>query len=419
MGEDKNIYTLHQLNRSIKHALETKTGERGFWVRAEIAKVTFAKSGHVYFDFVEESNGVKRAAIRGSIWKTSLPKIKADLGGSYDSVIQNGSEIIFRCKVMFHEVHGLSVLISEIDISFMLGELEKRKAETIDTIKRQGIDLLNKNRELPKVIHKIALIGSPGTSGFRDFAHHVLHNEWSFRYEIDVIATPVQGAGAAGKLREALSRAAEGEPDVIVLVRGGGSPLDLDCFNDLELAVDIGNTPYPVLTGIGHETDFTVADLVSHEYFKTPTDVGDYIVDRTNLFASKLIEIATVLGSRSRFILNREFSLLSNSKILISELPLVLIAEKLNEYTRIKEDINRETLRTLEKRKERLSNLSNTISLLNPVKTLARGYSIVRNKGKAISSTSQLTLKEEIEIQMNDGFISAEVINIKTNNNEK
>ena len=104
MGEEKNVYTLHQLNRSIKNALETKTGERGFWVRAEIAKVTFAKSGHVYFDFVEESNGVKRAAIRGSIWKTALPKIKADLGSSYDSVIQNGSEIIFRCKVMFHEV---------------------------------------------------------------------------------------------------------------------------------------------------------------------------------------------------------------------------------------------------------------------------------------------------------------------------
>ena len=419
MGEEKNVYTLHQLNRSIKNALETKTGERGFWVRAEIAKVTFAKSGHVYFDFVEESNGVKRAAIRGSIWKTALPKIKADLGSSYDSVIQNGSEIVFRCKVTFHEVHGLSVLISEIDISFMLGELEKRKAETIDTVKSQGIHLLNKKRELPLVIHKIALIGSPGTSGFRDFAHHVLHNELRFRYEIDVIATPVQGAGAAVKLREALSRAAEGEPDVIVLVRGGGSPLDLDCFNDLELAVEIGNMPYPVLTGIGHETDFTVADLVSHEYFKTPTDVGDYIVDRTNLFASKLIEIATVLGSRSRFILHRELSLLSNSRILISELPLVLLAEKLNEFTRIKEDINRETLRIIDKRKERLSNLSNTISLLNPVKTLARGYSIVRNNGKAISSISQLTLKEEIEIQMNDGFISAEVLKIKTNNNEK
>ena len=418
MSEEKKVYTLHQLARSIKHALETKTGDKGFWVKAEIAKVTFHKSGHVYFDFVQESDGVKKAAIRGSIWKSSLHKIKSDLGNSYDSVIQNGSEIVFRCKVTFHEIHGLNIVISEIDISFMIGELEKRKADTIKTVKSQGVHLLNKQRALPSVIHKIALIGSPDTSGFRDFAHHVIYNEWRFRYEINVISSPVQGAAAAAKLCEALRQATEGKPDVIVLVRGGGSPLDLDCFNDLKLALAIGNTQIPILTGIGHETDFTVADLVSHEYFKTPTDVGDYIVDKTSFFASKLIEIATVIGSRSRFILNREVSFLSNSKILLSELPVKLIAEKLIAFNRIKEDLNKETLRTVEKRKERLANLSNTISLLNPVKTLARGYSIVRNNEKAITSTSQLSLKKEIEIQMKDGFVSAEVTKIKTTNNE-
>ena len=196
MGGEKKVYTLYQLNRSIKNALETKAGESGCWVKAEIAKVSKSKSGHVYIDFIEEKDGVKKAAIRGTIWNSAMRAIASSLGEETDSVLNVGSEIIFLCKVTFHEVYGLSLIISEIDLSFMLGELERRKKDTIEHLKKKGIDMLNKARSLAMVPHKIALIGSPGTSGFRDFAHHVLHNEWIFRFDIEVY--PTAGIATSG-----------------------------------------------------------------------------------------------------------------------------------------------------------------------------------------------------------------------------
>ena len=292
MASEKKVYTLYQLNRSIKNALETKAGKSGFWVKAEIASITESKTGHIYLDFVEEKDGARLAAIRGKIWSSAMRNIKLQLGDDAETILSKGSEIVFLCRVTFHEVYGLSLSISEIDLSFMLGELERRKKETIDHVIKKGIDKLNKELVLPRVIHKIALVGSPGTSGFRDFAHHVLYNEWRYRFDIDVFSAPVQGVEAAPKIIEAIKKADASNLDAIVLVRGGGSPLDLDCFNSLDLAISIGNCKTPVLTGIGHETDMCVSDIVACQYFKTPTDVGDFIVERSLLFGSllKLIE---------------------------------------------------------------------------------------------------------------------------------
>ena len=331
MAEEKKVYTLYQLSRSIKHAIETKAGENGFWVKAEIANITSSKVGHKYIDFVEEQNGVRRAAIRGIVWSSSIQSIKNSLGDDFSNILKVGSEIVFLCRVTFHEVFGLSLSISEIDLSFMLGELERRKKATIDKIIKEGIDRLNKAKTHPTVIHNIALVGSPGTSGFRDFAHHILHNERMFRFNIEVFSASVQGKDAVNQISKAIKLADSTNPDVIVLVRGGGSPLDLDCFNDFDLAVEIGNCNSAVLTGIGHETDLCVADIVSHKYFKTPTDVGDYILEIASNFSSFLIEIATKVGSRSQSALFEERNFIDKAKLNIREFSFNLINDKKNE----------------------------------------------------------------------------------------
>ena len=413
MGGEKKVYTLYQLNRSIKNALETKAGESGFWVKAEIAKVSKSKPGHVYIDFVEEKDGVRKAAIRGTVWSSAMRAIRSSLGEDTDSVLSIGSEIVFLCKVTFHEVYGLSLSISEIDLSFMLGELERRKKETIEHLKKEGIDMLNKARSLPRVPHKIALVGSPGTSGFRDFSHHILHNEWRFRFDIEVYPTPVQGSEAIPQIINALNTADSNSHDAIVLVRGGGSPLDLDCFNALDLAVAIGECNTPVLTGIGHETDFCVADLVAHKFFKTPTDVGDYIVELASHFASFLIEVATKVGSRSQNIISREHTFLEKSKILIRELPLKLLKEKRTAFDQIKIDLKRDYDRLISSQKDAISNLQNTIKLLHPNNTLARGYGIVSLGKDSIPSVKSLNIGDEIDVQLKDGSFTATVNEIK------
>ncbi len=413
MASEKKVYTLYQLNRSIKNALETKAGKSGFWVKAEISSITKSKTGHTYVDFVEEKDGVRLAAIRGTIWSSAMRNIKSQLGDDSETILSKGSEIVFLCRVTFHEVYGLSLSISEIDLSFMLGELERRKKETIDHVIKKGIDKLNKKLVLPRVIHKIALVGSSGTSGFRDFAHHVLYNEWRYRFDIDVFSAPVQGVEAAPKIIEAIKKADDYNFDAIVLVRGGGSPLDLDCFNSLDLAITIGNCKTPVLTGIGHETDMCVSDIVAHQYFKTPTDVGDFIVDRSLLFGSLLIEIATKVGTRSQTAIFREQSFLEKAKLLIREQSSKLIMEKKNDFIQIRIDLKREFERLIEKHKEAISNIQNTIKLLHPRNTLARGYSVVRLDGVAIPSISNLKKGDDVDVQLKDGEFSATITELK------
>ena len=412
---EKKVFSLYQLNRSIKNTLETKTGNARFWVRAEIAKISISRPGHAYIDLVEEVNGVQQAAIKGNIWRSSFEKIKKELGTSAESVLQVGSEIVFKCIVSFHEVHGLSLVIDAIDLSFMLGELERRKAESISKIKKDGTHLLNSSLTLPIVIQKIALVGSPGTAGFRDFVKHVIDNDWLFRYEIDVYATSVQGVDAPKQISKALEQADKENPDVIVILRGGGSPLDLDCFNDYNLALKISKLQAPVLTGIGHESDFSLADLVAHREFKTPTDVGDFIVDRTSEFSSILVDIATRVGSRSKTVIHREETTLSGARITLIDLPIRILNTKTIFFNTLRQDLNRELVRILERKNETLKGLASTMELLKPSRTLARGFSIVRHNEKAISETHKVKKGDTIDIEFHLGSIEAEVKKINHN----
>ena len=412
---EKKVFSLYQLNRSIKNTLETKTGNARFWVRAEIAKISISRPGHAYLDLVEEVNGIQQAAIKGNIWRSSFEKIKKELGTSAESVLQVGSEIVFKCIVSFHEVHGLSLVIDAIDLSFMLGELERRKAESISKIKKDGIHLLNSSLTLPIVIQKIALVGSPGTAGFRDFVKHVIDNDWLFRYEINVHATSVQGVDAPNQISKALEKADKENPDVIVILRGGGSPLDLDCFNDYNLALNISMLKAPVLTGIGHESDFSLADLVAHSEFKTPTDVGDYIVDRTSEFSSILVDIATRVGSRSKTVIHREETTLSGARITLIDLPIRILNTKTIFFNTLRQDLNRELVRILERKNETLKGLASTMELLKPSRTLARGFSIVRHNEKAISETHKVKKGDTIDIEFHLGSIEAEVKKINHN----
>lgn len=414
-GSEKKIYSLLQLNKSIKRTLETRAGTEGFWVRAEIANISKAKTGHIYLELVEEKNGRRYASIKGTIWASAVSRIVQELGDSAETILSAGSEIVFKCKIVFHEVYGLSLNVTEVDLTVMLGELEKRKKATISTVTKEGLLEMNKMKPLPRVVHKVVLLGSPGTSGFRDFATHVLRNEYGYRYEIEVVAVKVQGAEAASEIIRGLEEAeAMEDVDVVVMVRGGGSPLDLDCFNDLELARKISEMDKPVLTGIGHETDVCVADIVAHQYFKTPTDVGDFLVDRTVAFESLLIEVATKVGSRSKEFLSREKNRMESARVLLGELPKRMVSERVVAFEKIKKDIGRELDRIFTRQKESLSNLTNTIELLKPERTLERGYSITRVAGKAVKSVGQLSSGDEIEISIKDGLVKATVNEIKS-----
>ncbi|PCJ80224.1 MAG: exodeoxyribonuclease VII large subunit [Bacteroidetes bacterium] len=407
--EERKIFSLYQLNKSIKNALDSKAGDNLFWVKAEIAKFTLSRTGHAYIDLVEEEDGERRAAIRATLWRRDYERIVNDLGDSASSVLKIGSEIVFQCRIKFHEVHGLSLEIEDIDLSFMLGELERRKAQTIAIIKKDGVQFMNSSIPLPTVIQQIAIVGSPGTSGFRDFVHHVIKNEGLFRFKIEVFESPVQGTEAPKFISQAIKNAEKISPDAIVIIRGGGSPLDLDCFNDLNLALTIGNTYVPILTGIGHETDSSIADFVAHRSFKTPTDVGDFIVNRSNTFSALLVDIATRIGSRSKTVLHKEDAFLKGAQITLRDIPKRLLNERKTLFEQLKSDLNREASKVILRQKEALAGLASTMDLLKPEKTMARGFSIVRHNNKIIRDAKNISSGDIIKVKFHIGEINATV----------
>lgn len=449
------VYSLRQVAVAIKSALDRATGNRLWMVRAEVVKINgILGQQHVYLDLIDESEGVKQAAMRGVIWKHAGQQIREELGQELPQVFRDGAEIVFHARVAFHEVFGLSLHIEKIDLSFMLGELERRKQATIKALTESGALELNKRLPLPRVPQRVALVGSPGTSGFRDFCTVALRNPHGLRMDLQVFEARVQGEGAPADLVSALGRAEDWCPDLIVLVRGGGSKIDLDCFNDLGLCRKIAEMGVPVWTGIGHESDLVVADLVAHTAHKTPTDCANRWVEHcihawaeasemgqiiARLMEQRVRQINQTLGDqRNRIGTTAQLQIRSQVNALhlhrerIAGSARMALAAKRGELERRVENIagfahrrvlaaslglsqaqtvfQSEPSRILDRRQEQLVQIQSTLSAFAPEQTLKRGFAIVRKEGKSITRSETLLPGDRLTLELHAGSVEVQVV---------
>ena len=417
-SSNKKIYTLSQLGESLKRTLEQVTHGRVMWFRAEIAKITKSPAGHVYLELVEEMNGQRLAMMRGTIWKSQHDRVREALGESADQVLAHGSEIVFSGSVNYHPVYGVSLSIDEIDLSAMIGEAERRKQATLQALKAEGALEKNSALPLPRLVQRIALVGSPGTSGFRDFGVHLLCNDWGLRFDIEVFAASVQGKDAPSSLIEALRQAVKWQPHAVVVVRGGGSALDLDAFNDLELSRFISNVDVPVLTGIGHETDLSVVDLVAHQHFKTPTAVADFLVDRLLNERSQLLEWSLAIGQKVQHRLTFERERFARDLQILKLQPRQVIASETTKLQHAREQLSSWAKQSLDRHFQRIAHLSDTVDALNPQNTMARGFSVVRKKNQVVRSASDLALNDLLELQFHQGEAEVRVTSLPSSHHE-
>ncbi|EHO15256.1 MULTISPECIES: exodeoxyribonuclease VII large subunit [Myroides] len=281
---DNKYYRLSTILYRVKDIVDKAISNNYFWLRAEIGQLKEDRKGHLYLELVEHKDGVVLAKCRANIWQSNAYVIKKTLGENANEILKNGAEIMCYCEVTFSNLYGMSINIHQIDLSYSLGEVERIKQENLRKLVEQGYHQKNKELYLPAVLQRIALVSSKGTAGHADFIKQLEENEYNFVYHLDHYDCQVQGDGAVASIQEALSEIEADMYDVIVLIRGGGSALDLDVFNHYELAVTLATSHTPVFTGIGHETDSSLADFVANRYFKTPSAVAAYIVERTALF---------------------------------------------------------------------------------------------------------------------------------------
>ena len=283
----KKTFTLTQFVESVKSVINRTYGENAYWVTAELVKLNI-KGGHYYLELADSVEGFNTAQMKAVVWRTQVLALQTNLGEEFKQLMQPGNRLLFKVSVAYHEIYGLSLTIHDLDPAFTYGEIELKKKQTIERLKQEGLYNLQKQLKLPMIIKRLVLIGSPDTSGYRDFLTEMTTNNIYRNFTIQQIATTVQGDKAVAEICQALQAADSYDADAIILIRGGGSKMDLHVFNDYQICSTIAGLRLPVITGIGHETDEVVADLVAHTRQITPTAVAKFLYVRVGTFRADL-----------------------------------------------------------------------------------------------------------------------------------
>lgn len=274
--------SLLELQERIRRGIEGAVPHQ-VWITAEIGEIKNHPSGHCYLDLVDYKEGERGVAAkaRGVIWSSAWRMLQPYFLSVAGVPLSKGLNVLLKVQANFSAVYGLSLNILDIDPSFTVGELELRRQQTIKRLQQEGCMEMNAQLQLSPLPRRIAVISSATAAGYRDFMNHLHKNEYGFRFSTELFPAQMQGQEAPESIIVALDKIAEreGEFDVVAILRGGGAAMDLLCFDDYSLAVNIAQFPLPVITGIGHDHDYHIADMVANTWLKTPTAVADFFVD--------------------------------------------------------------------------------------------------------------------------------------------
>ena len=295
--------TLLELNTRIRNALQDIFPET-VWVIAEISELKENRSGHCYLELIEKDGKSDeiRARMRATIWSYSYRMLKPYFESTTGQAFTHGIKVLLQVSVEFHPAYGLSLNIKDIDPAYTLGDLVRRRREIIRQLTAAGVIHLNKELTLPLVPQRIAVISSATAAGYQDFVNHLETNPHQFYFSHRLFEAYMQGAESVQSILKALDLIYREEEnfDAVVIIRGGGATADLSSFDNLELAYAVAQFPLPVITGIGHEKDDTVIDLIAHTRLKTPTAVAEFFISGALRFYELLLEKERDLAAKIR-----------------------------------------------------------------------------------------------------------------------
>jgi exodeoxyribonuclease VII large subunit len=284
--------TLFELNERIRETL-LDVFPTTVWVIGEISELKENRSGHCYLELIEKEGNEIIARARATIWSYTYRMLKPYFETTTGRLFTQGIKILVQVSIEYHPAYGLSLNIKDIDPVYTVGDLALQRKEIISRLQNEGVFEMNKELHLPLVPQKIAVISSKTAAGYQDFINQLENNEFGFRFYTQLFEAYMQGSEAVPSIIHALERIFEYEVffDAVVIIRGGGATADLSCFDNYDLAFNITQFPLPVITGIGHEKDDTIADMVAHTRLKTPTAVAEFFITGTKRFYERLLEL--------------------------------------------------------------------------------------------------------------------------------
>ena len=391
MSDIKHI-SLSQLQGRISIAL-AEALPLPVWVCAEVADIKINASGHCYIELIEknEKTGTTEAQARATIWRSQVMSTIGRFEQESGQRLAKGMKILFKATVSHHAVYGMSLQIQQIDSLHTIGDMERRRQMTIEQLQKDGVWEQNRSQAMPLVVQRIAVISSATAAGYRDFMMELGRSGYALHTEL--FEAIMQGERSDESIVAALYAIAERreEFDAVAIIRGGGSTGDLECFNSYHLAFAVTQMPLPVLTGIGHDKDTSVTDMVAHTMLKTPTAVAQWIEQRAADFDGALEYCAITLRDICRQTTHA------------ATLRLEQMAT----------DVRHVVERTLQGEAQKLDGLANLVANFAPERIFRLGYAIARKESKALASIEGVEVGDTITTSLADGEIESKITKIK------
>ena len=405
MTESQHI-TLRELQRRVKSALEGQFA-LPLWVSAEISEIKVNYSGHCYLELVEKGgdNGVPTAQARAVVWRSNYPRIAGYFEAETGQRLAAGIKILAKALVTYHELYGFSLQITDIDPSYTLGDMERQRQQTIAQLQQEGVWDMNREAPMPAVVQRVAIVSSANAAGYQDFCKELARSP--YRFELTLFDAFMQGEAAEESIIEALCNvAARPEKfDAVVLIRGGGSRSDLNCFNAYRLCAHVAQFPLPILTGIGHDKDTSVADMVAHTALKTPTAVAGWLVERMTQTEGWLDYAALQLHDATKAAMHASEVRLERLTGDLRQMSGDLLTRQRLRAEHLSALLPEAVRNFLARQATRLDNAAELIAGRSPERILRLGFAVVRTGGKAVVSARGIRKGDALEIEVADGTI--------------
>ena len=458
---EKQIFTLQQVASSIRKTIEQRYS-RTYWVKAEMHKLNRFPSGHAFPELVQKEGEKIIAQLNGTVWKQQLDRINQRFISVVKEPLKDGLTLLLLVKINFSETYGLSLQILDIDPSYSLGELQKQRDETLKKLNELGILNKNQQQKFPLIPKRIAVISADSSKGLSDFMDVLNTNEEGYQFFTFLFPAYLQGDIAVNSIIQALKKIEKTKSflDVVVIVRGGGAEVSMTCYNHFELCKTIAEFPLPVLTGIGHSTNLTVAEMISFRNAITPTKLAEFLIQTYREFDQQIKDLQTQLFNISKNNLQlasgkfesilRLFKTVTNSYAEQAKIQLINQESRLvrstnqnlekkqiqldqirlsfgylaknnlhKQESKLKEkliQLNQQIHRKLERSEKDILLLENTVKMLDPFQVLKRGFSMTTYKGRTIDAENFPNNGNQIITLTSAGSIESVVEKTNLNN---
>ena len=403
-------FSLQQLNLLVRDAINSCL-HGVYWLETEIAQINDNR-GHCYLEFIQKEQGYNTPVARAQAkcWRNTWGSIKPYFEHTTGQTLKAGMKVLVLVHPDFHEAFGFSWIVDDIDPRFTLGDMARRRQEIIKILKEEGVFDLNRELPLPLFTQRIAVISSSTAAGYGDFSRQLSDNTYGFRFTTTLFEATMQGEGVENSIIAALNAINDDieSYDCVVIIRGGGATSDMSGFDSLALAENVANFPIPIITGIGHDRDECILDMVSHTRVKTPTAAAAFLIERLATVSDRIDSAAERIASYVQQRMTAEKNRLTRAS---ERIPILFSLVKTKQDSKL-ERLNQAMLHSirlkLDKQGMALDMLNQRASSLDPALLLKRGYSITTlADGHALRSPSQVKPGDIITTRLASGSVTS------------